>query len=125
MKKYTCKICKATFEVEDGVIDGGIVVFASGNESSGMSAFPGAYSKCLAVSAIAPDFTPASYSNFGVEVDFICNHNSISSAYSYNTDTGIRSTCCNCCNCICLHILPFLFQRRCHTTTPHKMKFKK
>ena len=54
----------------NGVIDGGIVVFASGNESSGMSAFPGAYSKCLAVSAIAPDFTPASYSNFGVEVDF-------------------------------------------------------
>ena len=54
----------------NGVIDGGIVVFASGNESSGMSAFPGAYSKCLAVSAIAPDFTPASYSNFGSEVDF-------------------------------------------------------
>lgn len=54
----------------NGVIDGGIVIFASGNESAGMSAFPGAYSKCLAVSAIAPDFTPASYSNFGVEVDF-------------------------------------------------------
>lgn len=54
----------------NGVIDGGIVIFASGNESSGMSAFPGAYDKCLAVSAIAPDYTPASYSNYGVEVDF-------------------------------------------------------
>ena len=54
----------------NGVIDGGIVVFASGNESSGMSAFPGAYDKCLSVSAIAPDYTPASYSNYGVEVDF-------------------------------------------------------
>lgn len=54
----------------NGVIDGGIVIFASGNESAGMSAFPGAYDKCLSVSAIAPDFTPASYSNFGVEVDF-------------------------------------------------------
>ena len=54
----------------NGVIDGGIVIFASGNESSGMSAFPGAYDKCLSVSAIAPDYTPASYSNYGVEVDF-------------------------------------------------------
>lgn len=54
----------------NGVIDGGIVIFASGNESAGMSAFPGAYDKCLSVSAVAPDFTPASYSNYGVEVDF-------------------------------------------------------
>ena len=54
----------------NGVIDGGIVVFASGNESSGMSAFPGAYDKCLSVSAVAPDYTPASYTNYGIEVDF-------------------------------------------------------
>lgn len=54
----------------NGVIDGGIVIFASGNESAGMSAYPGAYKKCLSVSAIAPDYTPASYSNYGVEVDF-------------------------------------------------------
>ena len=54
----------------NGVIDGGIVVFASGNESSGMSAFPGAYDKCLSVSAVAPDYTPASYTNYGAEVDF-------------------------------------------------------
>ena len=54
----------------NGVIDGGIVVFASGNESSGMSAYPGAYDKCLSVSAIAPDYTPASYTNYGVEIDF-------------------------------------------------------
>ena len=53
----------------NGVIDGGIVVFASGNEFAGMSAFPGAYSKCISVSAVAADYTPATYSNFGVEVD--------------------------------------------------------
>lgn len=53
----------------NGVIDGGIVVFASGNEFAGMSAYPGAYSKCISVSAIAPDYTPATYTNFGVEVD--------------------------------------------------------
>ena len=54
----------------NGVIDGGIVVFASGNEFAGMSAYPGAYSKCISVSAVAADYTPATYSNFGVEVDF-------------------------------------------------------
>ena len=53
----------------NGVIDGGIVVFASGNEFAGMSAYPGAYSKCISVSAVAADYTPATYTNFGVEVD--------------------------------------------------------
>ena len=53
----------------NGVIDGGIVVFASGNVFAGMSAYPGAYSKCISVGAVAADYTPATYSNFGVEVD--------------------------------------------------------
>ena len=53
----------------NGVIDGGIVVFASGNEFAGMSAYPGAYSKCISVSAVAADYTPATYTNFGAEVD--------------------------------------------------------
>ena len=53
----------------NGVIDGGIVVFASGNEFAGMSAYPGAYSKCISVGALAADYTPATYTNFGVEVD--------------------------------------------------------
>ena len=51
----------------NGVIDGGLAIFASGNEYAGMPAFPAAYSKCIAVSAVAADFTPASYTNYGVE----------------------------------------------------------
>lgn len=54
----------------NGVIDGGIAIFASGNEYSGMSAFPAAYSGCLSVSAVAADFTPSSFTNFGKEVAF-------------------------------------------------------
>lgn len=53
----------------NGVIDGGVIVFAAGNEYAGVPAYPGAYSKCVTVSAVAADFTPASYTNFGVEVD--------------------------------------------------------
>lgn len=53
----------------NGVIDGGIVIFASGNEYSAMPAYPGAYSKFLCVSAIAADFTPSTYTNYGEDVD--------------------------------------------------------
>lgn len=53
----------------NGVIDGGIAIFASGNEYAGSASYPGAYSKCVTVSAVAADFTPASYTNFGPEVD--------------------------------------------------------
>ena len=54
----------------NGVIEGGIAIFAAGNEYSAMPAFPSAYSKCLSVAAIAADYTPACYTDYGVEVDF-------------------------------------------------------
>lgn len=53
----------------NGVIQGGIPIFAAGNEYAGVPAYPGAYSKCVTVSATAADFTPASYTDYGVEVD--------------------------------------------------------
>lgn len=52
----------------NGVIEGGLVIFASGNEYAGAAALPAGYSKCISVSAVAADFTPASYSNYGAEV---------------------------------------------------------
>ena len=52
----------------NGVINGGLAIFASGNEYAAQSSFPAAYSKCISVAAIAADYTPASYSNYGEEV---------------------------------------------------------
>lgn len=52
----------------NGVIDGGLAIFASGNEYAAQSSFPAAYSKCISVAAVAADYTPASYSNYGTEV---------------------------------------------------------
>ena len=52
----------------NGVINGGLAIFASGNEYAAQSSFPAAYSKCISVAAIAADYTPASYSNYGPEV---------------------------------------------------------
>ena len=48
-----------------GVIDGGIAVFAAGNESAPAASYPAAYGKFVSVAGIAGDFTPAVYTNYG------------------------------------------------------------
>ena len=49
----------------DGVIDGGIVVFAGGNECAPASSYPAAYPEFVSVAATAGDYTPAVYTNYG------------------------------------------------------------
>ena len=49
----------------NGVIDGGIAVFAAGNEYAALPGYPGAYSRCVSVSAVAADYTPSCFSNYG------------------------------------------------------------
>lgn len=49
----------------DGVIEGGLAIFAGGNESAPAASYPGAYPDFIAVAATAGDFTPAVYSNYG------------------------------------------------------------
>ena len=49
----------------DGVIDGGVVVFAAGNEYAPASSYPAAYPEFVSVAATAGDYTPAVYTNYG------------------------------------------------------------
>ena len=49
----------------NGVIEGGIAIFAAGNENAPMAGFPGAADYCISVAAISADFTPATYTNYG------------------------------------------------------------
>lgn len=49
----------------NGVIEGGLIIFAAGNEYAPMAAYPGAYKDFICVSSIGPDGTPAPYSNYG------------------------------------------------------------
>ncbi len=49
----------------NGPIDGGLAIFAGGNESAPMAGFPGASELCVAVAATAADFTPSVFSNYG------------------------------------------------------------
>lgn len=52
-----------------GVIDGGLVIFASGNEYAGAAGYPGAYGDYISVSALDAAYMPACYTNFGTGVD--------------------------------------------------------
>lgn len=48
-----------------GVVDGGIAIFAAGNSGTTSPAYPGAYRECICVTAVACDYTPAYYTDFG------------------------------------------------------------
>ncbi len=47
-----------------GVIDGGIAIFAGGNEYAPMVGYPSRYGDYISVAALAADNTPASYTNY-------------------------------------------------------------
>ena len=49
----------------NGAIEGGIAVFAGGNEAAAAAGFPGAAEEYISVAATAADFTPAVYTNYG------------------------------------------------------------
>lgn len=47
------------------VLDGGIAVFASGNDGLNYASYPGAYRDIICVSAFGPDYLPTYYTNYG------------------------------------------------------------
>ena len=46
-------------------LEGGIIIFAAGNESAPMAGYPGAYNEYISVTALGPDGLPALYTNYG------------------------------------------------------------
>lgn len=48
----------------NGVMEGGLIIFAAGNEYAPMAAYPGAYKDFICVASVGPDGTPAPYSNY-------------------------------------------------------------
>lgn len=48
-----------------GVVEGGVAIFAAGNECAPMAGYPGAAEYCVSVAATSADFTPATYTNYG------------------------------------------------------------
>jgi len=67
--------------------NGALVVAAAGNDSGQPVSYPAAYSECLAVSALDPDETIASYSNVGSEIELAAPGTNVLSTWS---DDGYR-----------------------------------
>lgn len=56
---------KYYIDTPNDLTDGGIVVFASGNDSYRISGYPAAMKECISVNATASDGLPAYYTNYG------------------------------------------------------------
>ena len=54
---------------ETGPMQGGLAIFAAGNEYCAVPGYPSAYEPCVCVTAMSADFTPASFSNYGPGAD--------------------------------------------------------
>ena len=74
------------------IVDGGICIFAAGNESQPLSGYPAGYSKMISVTSLASDHRPAYYTNHGQG----CNIASIGGEYytggANRYEAGILST---------------------------------
>lgn len=49
----------------NGVLDGGIAIFAAGNENAPMACYPGKYKDYVSVASTAADWTPSTFTNYG------------------------------------------------------------
>ena len=71
-------------------LDGGIIVFAAGNESAPMAGYPGAYNEYISVTALGPDGFPALYTNYGPG----CNIAAPGGEYYVNQFGHVKETGC-------------------------------
>ena len=72
----------------DGVMEGGLAIFAAGNEALPQPTYPGAYHKYVCVTAMSSDYTVAYYSNYGPG----CNIAAPGGDATYGTVNTISST---------------------------------
>lgn len=83
-EKLNAKLKEKGFPERTWMIDGPLVVFASGNDGSSSSSYPGALMDCICVTATGPDGLPAYYTNYGPG----CNIAAPGGDYYLNTSTG-------------------------------------
>ena len=79
---------------QTGPIRGGIVVFASGNESRPYSS-PGSCELAVSVTGVTPNFTKANYSNYGAYATIAAPGGSVLSEYGTESLGGVLSTVAN------------------------------
>lgn len=70
-------------------LEGGIIIFAAGNDGKSVAGYPAAYNKLIAVSAIAPDGNPTYYTCY----DRGCNVSAPGGEYFRRNGTSVESGC--------------------------------
>ena len=75
----------------EGAMEGGLVVFAAGNETYAEAAYPSAYRDYISVSAMASDFKATGYTNYGPGVN-ICAPGGDSTYASWLTISSVSTT---------------------------------
>ncbi len=70
-------------------LEGGIIIFAAGNDGKAVAGYPAAYNKLIAVSAIAPDGNPTYYTCY----DRGCNVSAPGGEYFRRNGTSVESGC--------------------------------
>lgn len=78
----------------DALTDGGIVIYASGNEAAAFSSYPGGYRDNISVCAFNPDFLPSTYTNYGAGCNISAPGGEMG-GLSGGTKAGILSTLCS------------------------------
>ena len=56
---------------EDSPIDGGLVIFAAGNDTATIPGYPGAFEPCISVAAYGPALRPTYYTDHGIGTDIV------------------------------------------------------
>lgn len=74
------------------IIDGGVIIFAAGNNSQAKSSYPAAYNDIISVTAFGPDFRAAYYTNYGPGCNIAAPGGELTIGGSINNKSGILST---------------------------------
>ena len=70
-------------------LEGGVIIFAAGNDGKAVAGYPAAYNKLIAVSAIAPDGCPTYYTCY----DRGCNVSAPGGEYFRRSGSSVESGC--------------------------------
>lgn len=76
----------------NGPIEGGIPIFASGNEYAAAGGFPGAAEYCVSVNATAADYTISTFSNYGEFTDIAAPGGDQDYYYEFFDEDNIRGS---------------------------------
>ena len=99
----------------EGVMEGGLAIFAAANEAANEASYPGAYHAYTCVTAMSPDYTAAYYTNYGpgsnicapggdANYGTVCtiSSTSVESRYGYDYMQGTSMACPHVTGCLAL-----------------------